>query len=61
MQLNRNEEYLLRFISGADIDNELLKIVSSLGIKPKSREYNPVYQIIDELNFDELFKKELTR
>ena len=59
MLLNRNEEYLLKFLSGADIDNELLKIVSSLGIKPHSREENPVYQIIDELNYGDIFKKEL--
>ena len=54
---NRNEEYLLKFIS-SDIDNELMQIVIKLGLKPHSPEYNPVYQIIDELNFCDIFKKE---
>ena len=55
---NRNEEYLLKFISSADTDNNLLKIISNLGIIPHSREYNPVYHIIDELSLRDIFKKE---
>ena len=55
---NRNEEYLLKFISSADSDNSLLKIIAKLGIIPQSREYNQVYRIIDELNFCDIFKKE---
>jgi len=56
MLLNRNEEYLLRYISGSDTNSDLLKLVSVLGIKPQSREINPVYKIIDELKLNELFK-----
>ena len=59
MQFSRNEKYLLKFISKADVDNKLLEAVSKLGIKPQSREYNPVYQIIDELNFAEIFKEKV--
>ncbi len=54
----RNEEYLLKFISGSDTNNDLLKLISHLGIKPQSREYNPVYRIIDELSLNDVFKKE---
>ena len=50
---------MLKFISKADIDNKLLEAVSKLGIKPQSREYNPVYRIIDELNFAEIFKEKV--
>ena len=46
---NRNEAYLLKFISGADKGNNLFEIINNLGIKPHSREYNPVYKIIEEL------------
>ena len=58
---NKNEEYLLKFISCSDTDNDLLKLISQLGIQPHSREYNPVYQIIDELNLSEIFKKEAVK
>ncbi len=59
MQPNRNEKYLLKFISSAGAGNELLEIISKLGLTPQSREYNPVYQIIDELYFDEIFKENI--
>ena len=58
---NRNEEYLLKFISSAGISNELMQIVCKLGLKPQSREYNPVYQIIDELNLCDIFKEEAVK
>jgi phage terminase small subunit len=54
-----NEKYLLKFIACNDINDELLKIVSKLGLKPHSREYNPVYKIIDEINFSEIFKEKV--
>ena len=57
MQVNRNEKYLLRFISSAGMNDELLKIIANLGLKPRSREYNPVYKIIDELNYDDILKE----
>ena len=52
---NRNEEYLLKFISTSQVNNELMQIITKLGIKPQSREYNPVYHIIDELNICDAF------
>ncbi|MBR2068429.1 MAG: hypothetical protein IJ877_01575 [Candidatus Gastranaerophilales bacterium] len=61
MQFSRNEEYLLKFISCADINNDLLDMISKLGLKPQSREYNPVYQIIDELTFSDVFKEQVLK
>ena len=58
---NRNEEYLLKFISGTAIENNIIKIVNSLGIKPHSREYNPVYKIIEELTLRDVFKEEILK
>ena len=57
MQPNRNEMYLLKFISSAGMNDELLKIIANLGLKPRSREYNPVYQIIDELSYEDIVKE----
>ena len=58
---NRNEKYLLKFISGSDTDNNLFKMINNLGIKPHSREYNPVYKIIEELTFKDIFKEEVLK
>ena len=57
MQPNTKEKYLLKFISSAGANDDLLRIVANLGLKPRSREYSPVYQIIDELSYDEIFKE----
>lgn len=54
---NKNEFYLLKFISCADKRNELLEAISKLGFIPKSREYNPVYQIIDNFNYIDMLKE----
>lgn len=55
MNCNQNEKYLLKFISmNNDISsnkNDLLEEIFHLGIKIRFNNYNPVYQIIDELNF----------
>ncbi len=65
MNYNQNEKYLLRFISMTN-DNDLekdnlLETICRLGIKIHFKNYNPVYQIIDELNFstryNELIRK----
>lgn len=52
---NQNEKYLLRFISSQNSsqnkENELLEVVYKLGIKLNFQNSNPVYQIIDELNY----------
>lgn len=52
---NQNEKYLLRFISSQNVsqnkENELLEVVYKLGIKLNFQNSNPVYQIIDELNY----------
>jgi len=61
MMLNQNEKYLLRFISSADEKNkkdDLLDVIINFGIKMKFSDFNPVYQIIDELNFS-YYKSEL--
>ena len=54
MTFNCNEKYLLEFISGnlADKNDELMELVNKFGIKLQFKDYNPIYQIIDELNFD---------
>ena len=54
MTCNSNEKYLLEFISGnlADKNDELMELVNRFGIKLKFKDYNPVYQIIDELNYN---------
>ncbi len=55
MIINRNEKYLLKFISCASLNSnsneDLIKTVCSLGIELKFNNTNSVYQIIDELNF----------
>ena len=54
MTFNCNEKYLLEFISGnlANKNDELIRLVKKFGIKLKFKDYNPVYQIIDELNYN---------
>ena len=50
MKFNQNERYLLKFICTPDNHKpDIVELVSSLGLKPKFNDYNPVYQIIDEL------------
>lgn len=55
MICNQNEKYLLKFISSQncppDKENELLEVIYNLGIKLNFQNQNPVYQIIDELNY----------
>ena len=53
MTFNCNEKYLLEFISGnlEDKNDELIKLINKFGIKLKFKDHNPVYQIIDELNY----------
>ena len=55
MICNQNEKYLLKFISNENYspqsENELLRIIYNLGIKLEFKNSNPVYQIIDELNY----------
>ncbi len=61
MNYNQNEKYLLRFISmtNDDVSNKdnLLETIFSLGIKIHFNNQNPVYQIIDELNFANHYNK----
>lgn len=59
MSFNCNEKYLLQFISGgfANKNSELMELVDKFGIKLKFKDYNPVYQIIDELNYNSLVGK----
>ena len=55
MICNQNEKYLLKFISAQNSspvsENELLQVIYNLGIKMNFENSNPVYQIIDELNY----------
>ena len=51
---NQNEKDLLKFISDPytnSSENELLKLLKKLGCNLKFKNYNPVYQIIDELTY----------
>ena len=55
MICNQNEKYLLKYISSQNTsqnkNSELLDVVFNLGIKLNFKNTNPVYQIIDELNY----------
>lgn len=57
--LSNNEKYLLKFISSLNGDNEkepkdnLINTIIKLGIKINFNDNNSVYQIIDELNFND--------
>ena len=55
MMSDENEKYLLKFISSFEEakQEEFLKTIQKLGIKIKFNDYNPVYQIIDELQYSE--------
>ena len=56
MNFNQNEKYLLKFIcTPNNHKNSIVEIVSKLGLKPKFNDYNPVYQIIDELYYSDYF------
>lgn len=56
-----NEKYLLKFISNADTDSNLIEMITQLGLKPHCQEYNPVCQIIDELTYCDIFKKKVLK
>ena len=59
--LNQNEKYLLQFISNNNAiksQDSLVDVVLKMGIEIKVRDFNPVYQIIDEINFS-AYKKRL--
>ena len=59
--LNQNEKYLLQFISNNNAiksQDSLVDVVLKMGIEIKARDFNPVYQIIDEINFS-TYKKRL--
>ena len=55
MICNQNEKYLLKYISSQTTvqnkNNELLDVMYKFGIKLKFENTNPVYQIMDELNY----------
>ena len=59
MNCNKNEKYLLEFISGSNTlkTNELLELISKFGIKVKFNDSNPVYQVIDELAYGQTVGK----
>lgn len=58
---NKNEQCLLRFISTVDVDAKkqegILEVISKFGLKLNFSDQNPVYQIIDELNYANLIGK----
>lgn len=60
--LSNNEKYLLKFISSLNGEEEnepkdnLLNTIIKLGIKINFNDNNSVYQIIDELNFNDYVK-----
>lgn len=59
MICNQNEKYLLRFISSQNSSlnkgNELLEVMYNFGIKLNFKDSNPVYQIIDELAYENCY------
>jgi len=58
--LNQNEKCLLKYISDPNScfgENGILNTIKDLGIKIKFCDLNPVYQIIDEMNFS-VFKQD---
>lgn len=60
--LSNNEKYLLKFISSLNGEKEkepkdnLLNTIIELGIKINFNDNDSVYQIIDELNFNDYVK-----
>lgn len=55
---NQNEKYLLKFISNpSNSENELLKLLYNFGCTLKFKNYNPVYQIIDELTYSKYLSR----
>ncbi len=60
MLQNQNEKYLLKFMADGAFEksrkNDLIKLVYQFGIKINFKNQNPVYQIIDEMDFDLRYK-----
>ncbi len=60
MVQNQNEKYLLKFMADGAFErsrkNDLIKLVCKFGIKINFQNQNPVYQIIDEMDFDLRYK-----
>ncbi len=58
MSFSLNEKYLLKFISDANNEPEknceLIDLIRKLGIRLKFKNENPIYQIIDELRFENI-------
>ena len=61
MICNRNEKYLLRFISGACTnsvkEDSLLEFIRKHGLKIQFKNDNPIYQIIDELSYSDYLSR----
>lgn len=59
MICNKNEKYLLDFISGTNTlkTKEFLELISEFGIKIKFSDTNPVYQTIDEMIYNQTIGK----
>ncbi len=57
---NKNEEYLLKYLSGAlqeeKKENDLISFLAENNISIQFKNVNPVYQIIDELNFSNILE-----
>ncbi len=56
MLSNLNEKYLLKFVSSANPDVEdkssnLIELLNSFGVKISFNEENPVYDIIDKMEY----------
>lgn len=60
MLVNLNEKYLLKYISNPESmtslhKNELIELMGSLGIKIKFDSQNPVYDLIDRLEYGGIY------
>ena len=65
MICNQNEKYLLKFISCANNqenkEENLLDIMRKYGINIQFKDFNPIYKIIDELNFKALYDNSIRK
>ncbi len=57
---NKNEQYLLKYLSGfssvENQENDLISLLVKNNIPIDFKNTNPIYQIIDEINFSSLLE-----
>ena len=62
---NKNEQYLLRYLSGSsNVENQhsdLISILVENNVSINLANSNPIYQIIDEINFSTLLNAQKSK